>query len=180
MSAKAPNTLRAAAQGVEELDYVVGACCRTEPGPLASRSGGEGQLDWDVVYHFAVRHRVEGLVWKRLAQDGSAGAPQPVLAAFEGARRSLAFAYLGQLGESLRLSSILLKAGIPAIVLKGCAGPSSSTRPSPNSGTHSTSIFSSRRPISPRPTGCCSWKAIKERHRTSVREPPPTTWSAIS
>lgn len=90
-----------------------------------------GCLDWERVQHLAARHRVEGLVAGYLARRDSRQVPPPVLAQFEAARRPLAVHYLLQLAETLRLSTLLVKAGIPVIVLKGCAVAHQLYQPSP-------------------------------------------------
>lgn len=78
-------------------------------------------FDWDRFTALAARHRIEGLVSFWLRASGAHRCPDDVLQHFDQRRRALALQYLQQAGETLRLSRLLAKAGIPVLVLKGCA-----------------------------------------------------------
>jgi hypothetical protein len=98
-----------------EFDFLLDCCLgsKTDLSNMQTIDGGR-------LTELALRHRVAGLLWQRLATSG-AGAPPNVLAALGSLHRAQSLAYLAQLDETLRLSGVLHAEGHPVIALKGCA-----------------------------------------------------------
>jgi hypothetical protein len=98
-----------------ELDFLLDCCLGSKTDLSNMRA-----IDRRRLTELALRHRVAGLLWQRLAASG-AGASSDVLAALGDLHRAQSLAYLTQLNETLRLSGVLQAEGHPVIALKGCA-----------------------------------------------------------
>lgn len=99
----------------EEFRFLLSACFDTLIAPPST------SFNWGELQRLAARHRVEGLVGETVSALPLGSVPTETAASFSKAKRALGFAYLSQLGETLRLSNLLQSVGIASIALKGAA-----------------------------------------------------------
>lgn len=84
-----------------------------------SEAGSASEIDWRRFAALAGRHRVEGLLWRAIA-DGEVHPPAEIAHAIEAANRDWSLTFLAQLGETARIVRLLDENSIAAISLKGC------------------------------------------------------------
>jgi hypothetical protein len=81
----------------------------------------QDRIDWSMLVELSVRHRVEALVGANLGRLPHDLIPADVRAHFERRLREEAFRGLHLSKATLEITSILAAAGIPCLLLKGCA-----------------------------------------------------------
>ena len=99
----------------EEFRFLLSACFDTFIAPPSK------SFNWGELERLAARHRTEGIVGDTVSALPPGRVPTETADSFSKARRALSYAYLSQLGETLRLSNLLHNVGIASIALKGPA-----------------------------------------------------------